>query len=171
MARPLDEWQQLVAEALSHERTMQWTLAALAYEGAIPPPEGLGLTPKEMAGPLQCSASRVRRLIQVWRAFPDPAQRPPTLYFEHFVVAVATADPQGWVDTAADREWSVAQLRDAIRALKAADPDEVRRTTVERRWRAWCNAYEAADPQTQASMRQQVADWLAAHPVARRPVA
>jgi len=66
------------------------------------------------------SAYYVRCLIATAHAFPDPADRAADLSFSHHRVAAFTDDPAAWIDRAAAEQWSVADLREAIRA--ARDP-------------------------------------------------
>lgn len=153
--RSYDQWEQAVVTARQEQGSWDWTLAALAMEGAA-----LGQSPKAMAGPFGRSASRVRRLLQVWRTFPEAADRPEGLAFDHYVEAVATDDPAGWIAVAADEQWSVHQLREAIRVAKAADPEQARQDALEGAWRRFCNAWEQAGEARCRAFAPTVARWL-----------
>lgn len=159
--RSFDEWEQAVVTARQERGEWEWTLAALAVEG-----RALGASAGQVGSALGISASRVRRLCQVWRAFPAEADRPPTLSLEHFVLAVATDDPTTWVARAADAGWSVRQLRDAITVEDAADACLRRREALAGAWRGFCNAWNAVvdagdDPTTLEDARIVVSTWWA----------
>lgn len=156
--RSYDAWEQAVVTARQEQGSWDWTLAALAVEGAA-----LGQTPKQMAGPFGRSASRVRRLLQVWRAFPAAEDRPEGLAFDHYVEAVTTEAPADWIAVAADEHWSVRQLRDAIKVAQAADPSQVQQDRLEGAWRGFCNAAEAAGAERCRAFAPTVARWLEDH--------
>ena len=142
MPRDLEAWEQTVVENRERRLDDHWTDAALAYEGRAT----LGLTPDQMAGAFGVSAAQVRRLLRVWAVFADPATRIPTLAWGHYVRAVATDDPLEWVQKAADAQWSLRDLDEAIRAARARDSREVQQTALEGTFRRFQRAWEDADP-------------------------
>lgn len=77
-------------------------------------------TATRLASDVGRSASYIRQLIATAKAFPDPAQRAADLSFSHHRIAAMTRDPEGWIDQAAAHQWSVEELRQAIR--DARDP-------------------------------------------------
>jgi hypothetical protein len=84
-----------------------------------------------LAGDTGFSAGYVRQLIATARAFPTPADRTAKLSFSHHRVAATTTDPAQWI-TAAAHQWSVDDLRCAIRAPRdaIADADQARRAAA-----------------------------------------
>ena len=153
--RSYDAWEQAVVTARQEQGSWDWTLAALAVEGAA-----LGQTPKQMAGPFGRSASRVRRLLQVWRAFPAAEDRPEGLAFDHYEETVTTEAPADWIAVAADEHWSVRQLRDAIKVAQAADPSQVQQDRLEGAWRGFCNAWAVSDAATREGVLRTVRAWI-----------
>ena len=78
------------------------------------------------------SASYIRGLAAMARAFPED-QRDPALSLSHHRIAAVTETPPAWLDKAADREWSVRELQRGIRERRdRVDEEEQYRSQVER---------------------------------------
>lgn len=77
-------------------------------------------TARALAGEVGLSAGYIRQLIATADAFPDPTTRAADLSFSHHRICAQTADPAHWLALAVAHQWSVADLREALRA--ARDP-------------------------------------------------
>jgi hypothetical protein len=75
-------------------------------------------TARNLATEVGCSRGYIRELIGTANVFPDPAQRAQDLSFSHHRIAAFTDDPERWLSMAIEQQWSVQDLRDAIRAAK-----------------------------------------------------
>jgi len=86
-------------------------------------------TATRLASEVGHSASYIRQLVATAKAFADPATRAQDLSFSHHRIAEMTQDPDFWIDQAAAHQWSVAELRQAIRDAKdaVADAERARR--------------------------------------------
>jgi hypothetical protein len=84
--------------------------------------------PRWLASATGLSAGYVRSLIVVAQAFPDPAARAGDPSFSNLLTAALTADPAGWLQAAVDQQWSVRELRLAIRGVAnpIADAEQAR---------------------------------------------
>jgi hypothetical protein len=127
------------------EADSQWAQATWAY--AMTGRYGRR-TAALLAGDTGLSAGYVRQLVATARAFPTPADRAADLSFSHHRVAAMTTDPAQWITAAAAHQWSVDDLRLAIRAARdpVADADQARRAAARlaravarhnARWAAW----------------------------------
>jgi len=127
------------------EADAQWEQAAWAAQMAA---RWGRHTARWLAGATGLSAGYVRSLIAVAQAFPDPATRAADLSFSHHLTAALTEDPAGWLQAAVDHQWSVRELRRAIRgqADPIADAEQARRAAealvraVERYNAQWARA-------------------------------
>lgn len=86
-------------------------------------------TATRLASEVGRSASYIRQLVATAKAFADPADRAQDLSFSHHRIAAMTEDPLAWIDQAAAHQWSVEELRQAIRDAKdpVADAERARR--------------------------------------------
>ena len=73
-----------------------------------------GATQKYLSQELGVSPSQIRELVHVYRTFPDPANRIPTLSWYHHRVAARSSNPQKYLALAADQPVSVRKLREQI---------------------------------------------------------
>jgi len=73
-----------------------------------------GATQKYLSQELGVSPSQIRELVHVYRTFPDPASRIPTLSWYHHRVAARSSNPQKYLALAADQLVSIRQLREQI---------------------------------------------------------
>lgn len=73
-----------------------------------------GATQKFLSAQLGVSPSQIRELVHVYRTFPDPSSRVPTLTWYHHRVAARSSDPAKFIAVAADRSLSVRELRKEI---------------------------------------------------------
>jgi len=73
-----------------------------------------GLTPRQIASSLGCSASLCRKFVRTFNAFPDPEKRIPFLSFRHHVIAAYTDDPEKWINLAADNHWSTREMQEHV---------------------------------------------------------
>lgn len=73
-----------------------------------------GLSPREIASMLGCSASLCRKFVKTFNAFPCPEDRVPYLSFRHHVIAAYTDDPAYWIARAADESWSTRQMQERL---------------------------------------------------------
>ncbi len=131
-----------------------------------------GVPPRQVASDWGFAAATIRRWAACARTWPDPADRLPTLTLSHYMAALAAKDPHGIIIAAADNQWSTRQLADALRADHAPDPADARRGALERGWRAFANAWQAAadaeDWDTLAAQWPAVAAWMEAQRAVRR---
>jgi len=82
----------------------------------------------KLAREVGVSASYVRSLAATARVFPK-AQRNPQLTMTHHRIAAQTKTPKIWLKRAAERNWSVQELQEAV---KDRHVDDEYRTQVER---------------------------------------
>jgi hypothetical protein len=73
-----------------------------------------GATQKYLSQELGVSPSQIRELVHVYRTFPDPSSRIPTLSWYHHRVAARSSNPQKYLALAADQPVSIRQLREKI---------------------------------------------------------
>lgn len=108
MPRPYADIAQALAlcDALTHKAL--WDKADLLAEAL----DG-GAKAKEIAPEAGCSASYVRQLAAIARAFPE-SHRHPTLTVSFYLAAVKASNPCEWVDRAHDNNWSLAELKEAL---------------------------------------------------------
>lgn len=76
-----------------------------------------GLTPRQIASSVGCSASLCRKFIRTFNAFPLPEDRINILSFRHHVIAAYTDDPLKWVAMAADNQWSTREMQERINSV------------------------------------------------------
>lgn len=85
-----------------------------------------------IASQINCSAAQVREIAKTWRAFPTEEMRVPysELSWMHFRIAAGTQDPPRWIELAAEKGWSIRELKKAIKGEPIKD--ELR--DAERAW-------------------------------------
>ena len=102
-------------ELREQETETLWEQAALAHEMT-------GVfgrkTASIVASEVGLSAAYVRQLISLASAFPDETVRAQDLSFTHHRLAAMTEDPAGWIEQAVANEWSVKDMRQAIKDAK-----------------------------------------------------
>jgi hypothetical protein len=156
MPRSYEELTQQVLTLVAADRTVQWGVADAAREAL----DELGLTARQVATDWGFSASTVRKLRRVAQCFPDVGQRWPDVPFSIYVMATATPDPATWVQRAAQAQWSTRDLRDAIRAVHAADPDALWQQRAEQTVQRLRRVGQEAPPAVRAYLRTALQSWL-----------
>lgn len=76
--------------------------------------DSMGLKPRQIASAIGCSASQVRKMTRVFNAFPREEDRIPYLSFRHHQIAAHTIEPQKWLETAMDNQWSTRRMQEEI---------------------------------------------------------
>ncbi|MDA8344445.1 MAG: hypothetical protein M0Z66_03055 [Thermaerobacter sp.] len=111
-----------------------WAQAAWAME--MTGRHGRG-TAKMLAADVGLSASYVRQMVATAKAFPTPESRGQDLTFTHHRLAAMTGDPEKWLDAAAEKGYSIAELRRAINDAKdQVSLEEQARRATERLFQA-----------------------------------
>ena len=113
-------------QLLEHETDSLWAQAEHARRMAARHGRH---TARALAGEVGLSAGYIRQLIATADAFPDPATRAQDFSFSHHRICAQTADPAHWLALAVAHQWSVDDLRHAIRDAR----DPVARDTAARR--------------------------------------
>lgn len=80
-----------------------------------------GATQKYLASEIGVSASQIRELVHVYKTFPTPESRVPTLSWYHHRVAARSNDPEKFLAMAADHPISVRELKKEILKEEGAD--------------------------------------------------
>ena len=75
-------------------------------------------TARLLASEVGLTKGYIRQLIGTANVFPDPTQRAQDLSFSHHRIAAFTEDPDYWLHEAVAEEWSVDDLRAAIKTAK-----------------------------------------------------
>lgn len=147
----------LALEQTGEEQQARWRQAELALLAV----GGRGITERAWAAEIGCSAARVRQMCRVVTAFPTEESRYPMLSFEHHVVASGTPAPTEWMASAHAHDWSLKDLRRAIRDEKAPTPDEgailAEGEHLLHRLRQWA---AAAPPPLRAQVLGRVRAWI-----------
>ena len=73
-----------------------------------------GATQKFLSSQLGVSPSQIRELVHVYRTFPDPKSRVPTLSWYHHRVAARSSDPAKFIALASDKSLSIRELKKEI---------------------------------------------------------
>lgn len=102
-------------QLLESERDAVWAQAAWAMEMARKYGRG---TARMLAADTGRSASYIRQLVATAKAFPEPESRVADLSFSHHRLAAMTEEPERWIELAAERQLSVADMKEAIRVAK-----------------------------------------------------
>lgn len=145
-----------VQELKTGQEAVQWQIAELMAYWV-----DQGRTPKQLAADWGFAASTVRQYVRTWRAFPLPADRVPLLSFRHHTLAARTTDPSRWIAEAEAHAWSTRDLEATLRAARAADPAEHRRTVGERLCQRLDRWLEAAEPAEAAEVMERLHALLA----------
>lgn len=109
-----DDVQRFIA-LMDHESASLWAQAEHAREMKVRYGRE---TARNLSTEVGCSQGYIRELIGTANVFPDPAQRAQDLSFSHHRIAAFTDDPDRWLGMAVAQQWSVQDLREAVRAAK-----------------------------------------------------
>lgn len=112
----LEELVQSYISLEEHERECRWIKGQL-LDAMIKS----GVKPSWIASQVGVSASQVREMVKVYRAFPKEEMRIPELSWYHHRVAAATPEPEKWIAWAADEQLSTRQMREKILQKEASD--------------------------------------------------
>lgn len=114
--------------------------------------DSMGMKPRQIASAIGCSASQVRKMARTFNAFPKDDDRIPYLSFRHHQIAANTSEPQKWLETAMDNQWSTRRMQEEING--SASP-------VAKEDKAWEKAEKALLMLEEVlASGDEVADWL-----------
>jgi DNA-binding transcriptional MerR regulator len=95
----------LLWHAQERKEELEWALAATLAS--------IDASPEWIAREHGFSAAKVRRYIQTYKTFPEPAA---DVSFElHQICATKTDDPEAWLELAIEHQWTAKELRRRIR--------------------------------------------------------
>ena len=106
---------QRFASLMEHESASLWAQAEQARVMRVRYGRD---TARLLASEVGLTKGYIRQLIGTANVFPDPSQRAQDLSFSHHRIAAFTEDPEQWLQTSVDEQWSVDDLRAAIQAAK-----------------------------------------------------
>jgi hypothetical protein len=93
-------------------------------------------------------------MTRVFNAFPREEDRIPYLSFRHHQIAAHTSEPQKWLETAMDNQWSTRRMQDEIKGSESPASKEDQ---------AWEKAEKTLLLAEEAlSIESEAADWLRA---------
>jgi len=94
--------------------------------------ERMEVKPGDVGAELNCSGKRIKKLVKTFLAFPGNGSRVPELTFSHHEIAAGMDNPAAWLEKAVQEQWSVRQMKEAIKQEKGQVPDEEKEAA-----RAW----------------------------------
>lgn len=117
-----DELLQHIIDLRVQENEKAWEFAA-ACAVAL---ERYQAKPGDIAAQVNCSARHVSNMAKVYLAFPQEEDRALELTISHHLACMKTDNPRAWLEKTEQEQYSVRQLKEAIKQDKGqvSDPEK-----------------------------------------------